>query len=45
MQIRMSTPVRIVVAGLGRAGKARVRDITSNVLGENVAELKGVISR
>ena len=34
----------IVVVGLGRAGKARVRDLKQKVLGEN-AVLRGVISR
>ncbi|KXJ23870.1 Biliverdin reductase A [Exaiptasia diaphana] len=41
----MCQAIKIVVAGLGRAGKARVRDITANVFGENVVALKGIISR
>ncbi|XP_031552853.1 biliverdin reductase A-like [Actinia tenebrosa] len=41
----MSKPLGIVVVGLGRAGKARVRDITTNVLGENIVKLIGVVSR
>ena len=34
----------IVVVGLGRAGKVRVRDLKEKVLGE-IAVLRGVISR
>lgn len=39
-----SKSIGIVVVGLGRAGKARVRDLEQRVLGES-ANLRGVISR
>lgn len=40
----MAGVIGIVVVGLGRAGKARVRDLEMKVLGESVV-LRGVISR
>ena len=43
-EIKMAGVIGIVVVGLGRAGKARVRDLEMKVLGESVV-LRGVISR
>lgn len=40
----MAGVIGIVVVGLGRAGKVRVRDLEMKVLGESVV-LRGVISR
>ena len=34
----------VVVVGIGRAGKARIRDIQQHILGEDVV-LRGIISR